>query len=402
MFIMDSITNYIKRGEKGIQTGQIGLEVEHFILHKETGVPMPYEMIAQLFEQLAPFYRSSVYEQGNRIALENHWVLITLEPGCQLELSFRCTKDLCKIYDKYMEAIGPIRSFVEKEGYQIVYSGGLPTVSADQVKRIDKERYHFMEEYFRTSGTRGLEMMKATAAVHVSIDYADESDFIKKIRLANILHPLFMFLTFNTPVYAGKKNEDVLLRDSIWHGTDEKRCQPVPSLFEEDFGYQAYADYIWNTPMILMQDEDQFISVGNKTGKELAIQYGTSDAAIAHYMSMVFPDIRIKQFIEIRSGDSMPIEATLAYCALIKGIFYQPKLLDSYQGLAHSLDQIQQAKQAIRQDGWNAIIYGQPLDELAKTLIEQASKVLTPSEKKCLSLLKTMVDTHSHIGEIHE
>lgn len=399
---MDSLTSYIKKGEKGFQTGQIGLEVEHFIIHKETGKVMEYDQIAQMFEQLAPYYSTSTYEQGNRIALENHWVLITLEPGCQLELSIRCTDDLCKIYDKYKEAITPISNFVSQWGYEIVYSGGLPTLPQEKVKRIDKERYHLMEEYFKSSGTRGLEMMKATAAIHVSIDYADEKDFIDKVRIANILHPLFMFLSSNTPMYAGKKNEDVLLRDSIWHHTDEKRCRIIEDLFSEDFGYSSYANYVLDTPMILMHHEDQFISVGDQTGRDLIHRYGDSDGALSHYLSMVFPDIRIKRFIEIRSADSMPIDATMAYCALLKGIFYQPNIFEDYLQLTHDIQEIQDVKETIRNQGWDGMIYGMNVQVLCLKMIEDAKKGLTPCQQKCMILLENVVKQRKHIGDFYE
>ena len=398
---MDSITNYIAKGQKHSQTGQIGLEVEHFILHKESGLPMTYDKIAELFQELAPLYSTSVYEQGNRIALENHWVLITLEPGCQLELSIRCTDDLCKIYDKYNQAIAPIKAYVEKQGYQIIYSGGLPSVSQENVQRIDKERYRLMEEYFKSSGTRGLEMMKATAAIHVSIDYADEKDFVKKVRLANILHPIFMFLSSNTPVYAGKENTDILLRDSIWHDTDEKRCRIIEDLFSEDFGFASYSNYVFDTPMILMQEEDHFISVGNQTGREVMASFGDSEQAIAHYLSMVFPDIRIKRFIEIRSADSMPIDVAMGYCALLKGIFYQSEVVDTFLNLASSIQQIHQAKKKKKKKGWNAIVYDKKIEDLCSQLLEQAKNGLTPSEQKCLQILEPLIQKHKHVGDLY-
>ncbi|MBP3853325.1 MAG: hypothetical protein J6D18_02015 [Erysipelotrichaceae bacterium] len=399
---MDSVTEFIRNGEKGKQTGQIGLEVEHFLLNRQTGRPMEYDEIARLLEELAPLYCTSVYEQGNRISLENHWTLITLEPGCQLELSFRCTPDLKKIEEKYRQAIAPIREYADKKGYDIVYSGGLPTVAADQVRRIEKERYRLMEEWFKTSGTRGLEMMKATAAVHVSVDYADEQDFVKKVRLANILHPLLMFLSFHTPVYAGKKNEDVLLRDSIWQHTDPARCRIIEDLFAPSFGYQSYADYVMNTPMILMHDEDDYISVGDQTGKQVAQRYGYSQDAVAHYLSMVFPDVRVKQFIEIRSADSMPIEETMAYCAFLKGLFYQPEIVEKYQSLCHRIEQIEQAKQNIRADRWQAQIYQRPLRALALELVQEAEKGLSDAERPLLERLEQRIKACRFVGENHE
>ncbi len=143
--------------ESGIspKSHSLGLEVEHFILNKETGMPMDYELTAQLLEYLAPVYDKVIKEEGRIIALDSENVLITLEPGCQLELSFRNTSDIGKIRSWYIEAMGPIYHFVDEHGYAIAYSGGLPTVPVDDVVRIPKRRYELMEKWFEHAGTRG-------------------------------------------------------------------------------------------------------------------------------------------------------------------------------------------------------------------------------------------------------
>lgn len=398
---MDLITEFIRSGQKGKQTGGIGLEVEHFLLHKKTGLPMPYAMIEDLFEQIRSEYDTDVFENGHRIALENAQTLVTLEPGCQLEVSFFYTSDLDAIESAYHKAMAPIIAFVEKQGYEVVYSGGIPTVDVDAFDRIEKERYHLMEQYFQKSGTRGKEMMKGTASVHVSIDYADEADYVKKYRMANILHPIFAFLCFHTPQYAGKVNTDVLLRDSIWAHTDKDRCRIVDDLFSDQFGYQSYANYVEKTPLILMHTkEDEFISVGDETCQEVAKTYGYSQEAIAHYLSMVFPNIRTKNFIEIRSADSMPIEYAMAYCALLKGLFYHLEAVDRYSTYAHSIDEILEASRNIRNDGWKAHVYGHTMQDLAQQLLIDAKASLSIADAKRLKLLEELVQEQKHIGDV--
>ena len=397
---MDSITNYLKKGEKHRQTGGIGLEVEHFLLNKENGKPMPYEEIEGLFQAIQKDYPQAVYEKNHCVSLENEECLITLEPGCQLEVSFLYTSDLKRIEKAYQKAMAPIQAYVEKKGYEIIYSGGIPTVPVDSFKRTHKERYALMEAYFENHGTRGKEMMKGTAAVHVSIDYADETDYIKKYRLANILHPIFAFLSFNTPYYAGLKNEDLLLRDSIWKQTDADRCRIVDDLFDEHFSYQSYANYVWKVPLILMHKGNEFISVGSQSCKEVSKVYGTDEESIQHYLSMVFPNIRSKNFIEIRSADCMPLVYTMAYCALIKGIFYQTKMVDQYLGIAHSISEIEQACQEIRQKDWQAQVYGQEIVSFCKTLIEDAKNGLDANEGKLLDVYFNLIENRKHIGDL--
>lgn len=385
---MDRLTNYFISGSKHCQTGCIGLEVEHFILHKETGKPMEYDLIRSLLESIQDMYQQVHYEDGKIIGLESHWALITLEPGCQLEVSIACLQNLNEIMDIYKQVMEPISDFVSKLGYEIVYSGGLPTVDVDSVVRIDKKRYELMERWFLKSGNRGLEMMKATSAVHVSIDYADEKDFILKYRMANILHPIFMYMMHHTPYYAGKENQDVLIRDSIWSNTDPSRCGILPALFSKDFGFSSYSAWLSQVPLILMNDDGSFIDVKDQTMQEVAKTYGYSNKAIQHYLSMSFLDIRLKKFIEIRSADSNEIDMTIAYCALLKGLFYHPANVFKYANLVHSIDDIETCKKTIRKD---RMAYGKNVNDLGLELITSSKLGLSKDEWKLLDCLERKI-----------
>ena len=400
---MMPFTEYFKQGCKPNQTGSIGLEVEHFLISRNDGRPMPYDGengIGQLLEFLRKDFPHTYYEQDLLIALESEDVLITLEPGCQLEISLRCMNNLQEMMEIYLKTVSLILAYIHPRGYDLIYSGGLPTIGQEDVVLIDKERYRLMAQYFQNVSTRGLEMMKATAAVHVSVDYTDENDFIRKYRMANILHPLLAFLSSHTPVYAGKKNEDVLLRDSIWSHTDPARCGILPSLFEENFGFDAYARFLEQVPLIVMNDHGNFIDVKDQTCAQVAGIYGYGKTEIAHYLSMLFLDVRLKQFIEIRSADSMPPIYTQAYCALVKGLFYKQENIDTYSSLTNSIEDILQAKEALRKDCYDAIVYGKPVFDLLKEMISDAKKGLTEKEKSYLLPLEELVDTKSLIPNL--
>ncbi len=400
---MMPFTEYFKQGCKPIQTGSIGLEVEHFILSRKDGRPMPYDGengIGKLLESLRKDFPQAYYEQDLLIALESEDVLITLEPGCQLEISLRCMSDLQEMMEIYLKTLSSILAYIHPRGYDLVYSGGLPGVDQKQVALIDKERYRLMAKYFQKVSTRGLEMMKATAAVHVSVDYQDEQDFVKKYRMANILHPLFAFISSHTPVYAGKKNTDVLLRDSIWSHTDPKRCGILPSLFEDDFGFDAYANFLEQVPLIVMNDHGDFIDVKDQTCAQVAQKYGYGKDQIAHYLSMLFLDVRLKQFIEIRSADSMPAVYTQAYCAFIKGLFYRSENVDKYSCLTDSIESIKQTKESLRKDRYDAKVYGKSVVDLLRTMIEDAKKGLSEKEKAYLFPIEELIEKKSFIPDL--
>lgn len=395
---MTPIAEYIQSGETP-QTGRVGVEVEHFLLDHVSGHPLTASQVEDMLEVLRPDYDQAFYEDGRLIALQDAHTLITLEPGSQFEVSFLYTRDMDQLKAWYDQAMAPVMKLVERQGADVVWSGGLPTVPADEVRRIDKHRYEYMEAWFARTGNRGREMMKATASVHVSIDYADEADFVRKVRAANILHPLLAFLMSNTPDYAGQDNPDILLRDSIWSDTDPARTGIPDGLFDEGFGYQGYADWLEQIPVILMVDGETYVPEPDLTVGQTGEKYGWNKAHIQHLLSMAFPDVRVKNFIEIRSADSVKPPYITAYAALIRALFYSRETVDWVLSLAQSADEIQAAKAALRKDDWNAGIYGQPVTAVLDELDSRARQTMTSADARHYAPLHEKIMARKHMFE---
>ncbi len=393
---MTPIAEFIQSGETDA-TGRVGVEVEHFLLDRASGRPLPAQSVEQILEELKPEYEQEFHEDGQLIALQNDRALITLEPGSQFEVSFLYTADMDQLADWYEEAMDPIRRLAAGRQADVVWSGGLPSVPADQVHRIAKHRYQYMEAWFAHTGTRGHEMMKATASIHVSIDYAGEEDFVRKVRAANILHPLLAFLMSNTPDYAGRENRDILLRDSIWSHTDPARTGIPSGLFSPDFGYQAYAHWLENIPVILMMDQDVFISEPGLTVKQAGEKYGWTRAHIQHLLSMAFPDVRVKNFIEIRSADSVAPPYITAYAALIRSVFYNEDTLDWILSLTDCEEDIREAKSSLRISDWQAQVYGQTVTELLDELDRRARAAMNRTDLKHYAALQRNIAARRHI-----
>lgn len=395
---MTPIAEYIQSGETP-QTGRVGVEVEHFLLDHVSGHPLTASQVEDMLEMLRTDYDQAFYEDGRLIALQDAHTLITLEPGSQFEVSFLYTRDMDQLRAWYDQAMAPVMKLVETQGADVVWSGGLPTVPADEVRRIDKHRYEYMEAWFARTGNRGREMMKATASVHVSIDYADEADFVRKVRAANILHPLLAFLMSNTPDYAGQDNPDILLRDSIWSDTDPARTGIPDGLFDEGFGYQGYADWLEQIPVILMVDGETYVPEPDLTVGQTGEKYGWNKAHIQHLLSMAFPDVRVKNFIEIRSADSVKPPYITAYAALIRALFYSRETVDWVLSLAQSADEIQAAKAALRKDDWNAGIYGQPVTAVLDELDSRARQTMTSADARHYAPLHEKIMARKHMFE---
>ena len=144
---MTPIAEYIQSGETP-QTGRVGLEVEHFLLDHVSGDPLTASQVEDMLEVLRPVYDQAFYEDGRLIALQDAHTLITLEPGSQFEVSFLYTRDMDQLRAWYDQAMAPVMKLVERQGADVVWSGGLPTVPADEVRRIDKHWYEYMEAWF--------------------------------------------------------------------------------------------------------------------------------------------------------------------------------------------------------------------------------------------------------------
>ncbi len=228
-------------------------------------------------------------------------------------------------------------------------------------------------------------MMRGTAATQISIDYCSEEDFVRKYRTAYLIMPAIKFLTDNAPIFEGKPYPEHLVRTEIWDNVDPKRCGVPGNIFDHDFGFHAYAEYLWNMPLIMKPEDGDFIYSGDDRTSDIWGEKLISPEDVDHIVSMTFLDVRLKNYVEIRGADSMPNEYIMAYLAFIKGIFFEKEvastLLDRYQ---ITIKDIHEADQSLYKDGYQGKIYGVPADQFIRELLELAKGHLTNGEDKFL------------------
>jgi glutamate--cysteine ligase len=222
-------------------------------------------------------------------------------------------------------------------------------------------------------------MMKGTAALQVSIDYSDEEDYVKKLRVANFLSPIFAYITDNAPIFEGKTYEANSLRTLIWKNTDPARSGIIPKAMDKLFGYNDYAEYLLNIEPILVVKENEIISSENLKTNELMEAHSFAEEELYHIMTMVFPDVRSKRYIEIRTGDSMPYPYSFSYITLIKGIFYSEQVLNKLYELSQGVDNelLEKYKSSMLENGRE----GQFLDGHIKNFLPYLFDLV----KECLS-----------------
>lgn len=390
------IVEYLEEGCKGGDMGLVGVEIEQFVID-EDGDRVPYIEkhgrlgVRDILDQLAPYYfEVERNAEGDILALYRLDSNVTIEPAAQIELSISPMLSLVDIRQEYDNFDLRMRQIMKPYDYKLVPLGYDPKNKAADLPIIPKPRYHYMDEFFsKIPGMHAERMMRATTSMQVSIDYASEADAVRKLRIATLLGPVFSYLLDNVPVFEGEPNSQPLRRMKVWREVDPARCMVIPGLFEDGFGFGAYADWLLSIKPIFITRPDVH-STGDMTAAEAYADAPMTDADIEHLMSMVWPDVRLKRYVEIRQGDSVPFDVALGYAALIKGLFYSETNLDLLQhalGVGpddvwpYDAQSVEDAIDAVIADENGAVIYGRTLEDWISLLFQIAPDGLGAEEE---------------------
>ena len=403
MSFINDISEYIRSGESKEQN--LGLEIEHFIINDE-GIQMEFHEISNLINQVGKAIGAEIiFMDSYPVGYYTGEYSTSLEPSCQFEISINPYNDLDTIKNIYEEFRALWEPIFEEKGYHFETKGNLPLVEVGEITPDDiplspKKRYKYMDEYFKRSGHYGKYMMRASASAQVSIDYSSESDMIRKLSVLEKISPILMIMMENksdeNSTLPGTDKRH-LLRIQEWDDLDPERTGFVPHSFDSDFGYDKMAEVVYHTPLILLTDNGETVNVGHQSAEELIANHiiYTDDLGeerkkrlIEHFMSMGFFHFRVKKYIEVRVADSVPIDKALGYVALLKGIVYSEEsltILENELSGVTSLDEIQDAVEAIEADGFDAVIYGgRTAEQWADILVELSGNALTKKDKEYL------------------
>ncbi len=314
---------------------RLGVEVEHLVV-TDDGEPVPYASgndavgIREVLEHLTTWYpQRTSNTHGDLLGLLGEEGSVTLEPAAQLELSAVPYEHIADIRLAYEHFASRVNGFLAPHGAHLLNRGYHPTKLAQQLTLIPKLRYDYMDSYFEYIGSHGDRMMRASASTQVSVDYYSEEDAVRKMRVASALSPVLAAIADNTPVYEGETNHVPIRRLQLWREVDLRRCGTVPGVFEDGFGFERYVDWLLSTSPIFVTRP----KAGNPNGpatrpffeepaSEAYADAPMESADVEHLISMFWPDVRLKRFVEIRPADSLPQAQMLGYAALVKGIFY--------------------------------------------------------------------------------
>jgi glutamate--cysteine ligase len=328
-----------------------------------------------------------IYEGNYLISLNNKGARINLERGAQVELSIKPQKNIKKIEKVYLSFITDILPILKEWGKILLCLAYQPVSSVKDIPQVPKKRYKYMKKYREIIGKYNTIFHTGTASLQCSIDYKDEDDFRKKCRVATFLSPVIYSMFDNAPFFEGKLYEGNALRVQIWDDYEKIRCGFIKGVFNRDFNYRMYADYLLNIPPIIVKKDEQFEFANVKLLKDILESEQVTQTQIDHFLSMVFPDVRVRKYIEIRMCDAIPYPLSMGYLALLKGLLYDKENLDRLYTLSckYSEKVIKLAKSKIKTEGIETEFAGTTINKFFYRIIEMAGDGLIAEERKYLS-----------------
>jgi len=335
---IEQLVEQFHRAGKPRDEWRIGTEYEKVAVERATGRAAPFSGargIERVLRELAERYDWEPKEEdGRTVALGRGGASITLEPGGQVELS---GAPFGTLHETSMELKTHVRELVsvgDPLGLAFLGLGIQPLSRPDEIESVPKQRYRIMEPYMERVGTLGRRMMKQTATVQVNVDYADERDAMRKLRVGMGIAPIVNAMFANSSLSEGAPNGFMSYRGHIWSDTDRARSGLLPFTFRDGAGFEHYVQWALDVPLYFILRRGRYLTAVTGMPFRAFLETGcageraTLDDWNLH-LTTLFPEVRLKTFIEVRSADSQPPERTISLPALVKGLFYDSVCLDA-------------------------------------------------------------------------
>jgi glutamate--cysteine ligase len=363
-------------------TWRIGTEHEKFAFYRDTLEPVPYEGergIGALLNALADAYGwERVFEGDKVIALKQAGASITLEPGGQFELSGAPLEHLHQTCSETGSHLAQLRDVTGKMGIAFLGLGFSPTWSLNQTPIMPKGRYKIMRDYMGKVGRLGRQMMFRSCTVQTNLDFGSEADMVKKFRVGLALQPIATALFANSPFAEGRLNGFLSYRAHIWSDTDPDRTGMLPFVFEQGFGFERYARYALDVPMYFVYREGKYIDASGQSFR--AFMEGKLPALPGErptlkdwedHLTTIFPEVRLKTFLEMRGADSGPWSRLCALPAFWAGIYYCEAALEAAWSLVRNwtAEDREALRRAVPVLGLRAPIRGASAREIAQAAL---------------------------------
>jgi glutamate--cysteine ligase len=383
----EELERYFHEAGKRRDLWRVGTEYEKVGIDRNSGKAIPYfgrRGVAAILKELIERYGWEPEEQdGYVIALKRGKIEIHLEPGGQIELSGEPCETIHCTFTEFTQHIRELVEIADPLGIVFLGLGMQPVSRLDEIEWVPKKRYRIMGPYMPKVGSLGQRMMKQTATVQANIDFSDERDAMAKFRTGMGLAPVLIAMFANSPICEGQLTGYRSFREHIWTDTDRQRAGMLKFAFAPDVSFAHYVEYALDVPMYFIIRNKEYIDMTHSTFRQfLQNGYNGERATLQDWdahLTTLFPETRIKRYIEVRSADSQTPELMTALPALIKGAFYDADCLQAAWDLVKgwSWDERMQAYHDSHRDALTARIRRYSLLDLARELLQIAWEGLT-------------------------
>lgn len=383
-----SILETFEEGFKPVQEHKVGIEFERLPISSKDFKMVDYSQENGIYDLLRAFAKLDEWEyitdDYNIIGLQKGEDRITLEPGCQFELSLQPQKEISEIKNKISNFNRKITPLLRKYEINLLEYGISPVSTYKHINIIPKKRYHIMADYLW--GILSDVMMRETAGIQACYDYSSEEDAIRKFRISNILSPFMTAMFANSPIRGGVDTGYKTFRGLSWLNTDSERCSFMSKkLFENknEYTFKDYISDVLKTPMIYIMRNDKPVEILGKITFEQFMKKGfenytaTLDDFKLH-ANLYFPEVRLRSFIEIRNHDCANHGMQYAILAIYKGLLYNKKALEAVEKLMSkfSYNNIAEFRYNVPKNALGVKIKKYPAKDITKEILQIAQTSL--------------------------
>ncbi|HDZ72744.1 MAG TPA: glutamate--cysteine ligase [Aurantimonas coralicida] len=396
---VEDLTAYLKGGEKPASLFRIGTEHEKFGYYLDDLSPVPYggeRGIGKLLEKMQALSGwEAIVDDGRIIGLygSDGQGAISLEPGGQFELSGAPLETIHATCQESNGHLAQVRAVAKDLGIGFLGIGSSPTWTIEATPIMPKSRYEIMRRYMPKVGTRGLDMMFRTATIQVNLDFASEADMRRKMQIGMRLQPVASALFAHSPFTEGKPNGLCSWRSEVWSDVDNQRSGLLPFVFKDDFTYRDYAEWALDVPMYFVTRDGRYTDATDVTFRQFmdgALKGRVSDPEPqmgdwVNHLSTLFPDVRLKRFIEMRGADGGPWRRICALPAYWVGLLYDEATLGAVEALTRdwSFEEVSAMRAEVPRSGFRTPFRDGTVLDLARETLKLSRQGLVA--RRCLN-----------------